>query len=41
MLQLAILILPAIAVLAVIIAVIKNGRPGRKGKYRYSFFQKK
>jgi hypothetical protein len=34
------LVLPAIAVLAVIAAVLKNGRPGRKGKYRYSWFER-
>jgi hypothetical protein len=37
----ALFLLPLVVVPIVLLAVLKNVRPGRKGKYRYSFFERK
>jgi hypothetical protein len=40
-LQSALLILAAFALFAVVVSVVKNVHGPRKGKYRFSWFQKK
>jgi hypothetical protein len=40
-LQAGLLVIAAIALLAVLIGAVKNVHGPRKGKYRYSWFEKK
>ena len=40
-LQTVLLLIPILVVIVVIGAAIKNVRGGHKGKYRYSYFEKK
>lgn len=41
MVELVLLLFPVVALLATLVAVVKNVRPGKKGRYRYSYFEKK